>query len=117
MKRMITMLLLATIFTFCLAGCGEKQPVSGGTPENSQSQASGTNPNKGNEAKQSTMVGIVNRLENPLVILDEKDQYLKFDVENVSLDGIEDGDQVEITYTGTLSEDSTDLVATAIVQK
>ena len=45
-----------------------------------------------------------------------KDQYLKFSVDEVSLDGIEEGDEVEITYTGTLSEDSDDLVVVSVVK-
>lgn len=113
MRKIIAMLLLTFTLTFSLAGCGEKQPSDDIAPESSQSQNAKSDAKTGNQA---TMTGTVNRLENPLVVLDEKDQYLKFNVDGVSLDGIKEGDGVEITYTGTLSEDSADLVATSIIK-
>ncbi|WP_313529310.1 hypothetical protein [Anaerotignum sp.] len=113
MKKMIAMLLMVTALTLSLAGCGDKRPADDIVPESSQSQNVESDAAKADEA---TMTGIVNRVENPLVVLDDKDQYLKFNVDGVSLDDIKEGDEVEITYTGTLSEDSADLVAKSVIK-
>ncbi|WP_394884549.1 hypothetical protein [Clostridium butyricum] len=108
MKRFISLFLIVALFTCSLVGCGSHKDNSDITANDS---------NQSSETKESVMTGVVNRIDDYLVVLDDEGNYLKFKVDGISLDGFTEGDEVNITYTGTLSEDSEDLVAKDIVKK
>lgn len=74
-----------------------------------------TEDGKDTAAEEQTISGIINRLGEYLVLLDENSEYHIFDFdEAVDLSGLEEGDSVTVTYTGTLDSDDPAPVAISI---
>ena len=107
MKKLICLTLAFSVFLL-LTACGG--PAGGGSDAPAPS---------GDvvQAGDGVVRGIVNRLEEYLVLLTEEGEYLVLDLgEGVSLDGLEEGDGVAVTYTGDLEADDPAPVAIAIVR-
>lgn len=65
--------------------------------------------------EQQTISGVVNRIGDYLVLLDEEESYRIFDFgEGVDAAGVEEGDRVTVTYTGVLDSEDPAPVAIAI---
>jgi hypothetical protein len=62
-----------------------------------------------------TISGVINRLDDYLVLLDDSAEYHVFDFgEEVDKASLEEGDSVNITYTGTLDSENPSPVAIAV---
>ena len=118
MKRIFcTALMLCLVLS--LAACGQSNsnnnsnPSSApesSVPETSMPESSGTA-----ETEAQTISGIVNRLGNYLVLLDDEGNYLIFDFgEDVDSSTLAEGDRVTVTYTGDLGSENPAPVAVAI---
>ena len=106
MKRtlslMLTLMLVVLSLTACSALQGGKEPSS--TPAVRSAAPSG-------KSEEKVVRGIINRMDNFLVLLTEDDEYQTMDYgEGVTTDGFAEGDRVEITYTGELGENSTPVI-------
>ena len=67
------------------------------------------------ETETQTISGIVNRLGNYLVLLDDQDNYLIFDFgEDVDSSTLAEGGRVTVTYTGELGSEDPSPVAVDI---
>ena len=124
MKKVMT-LLLSFCLLLSLAACGQSkdQTANDQKEETSQEQTAGDtaqtpdaeNPDaetpsddqSGEEATgEQTISGVVNRLDDYLVLLDENGEYHNFDYGiDVDPTSLEEGDSVTVTYNGTLDGD------------
>ena len=114
MKK-IVMIILAAGLLFGAAACQSKEDKTTPTPEATSSMPEATpadkpettEPTMAPEAKQGeekTITGKINDIKNVMFILDDgKDAYVFPIDENFKMEGIKDGDQVTVTYTGELS--------------
>lgn len=110
-NKIILLLALMIILILPLVACSNDNNKS---KDNSQIES---NQSQEKEENKQTVSGIINRLDGNLVLLAE-DNYYVFTLDTgVTLDGLEEADEVTVTYTGTLVEQSDDLVATSIVKK
>ena len=120
MKKLMT-LLLSFCLLLSLAACGQSkdQPTDDQKTETSQEQPmddAAQNPDgeaadgesSGETAAEQTISGVVNRLDDYLVLLDENGEYHNFDYGiDVDPTSLEEGDSVTVTYNGTLDGDET----------
>ena len=111
MKRIFSMMLILAILTASLTACGM---LGGGkskdTPAPSQTEAAA-------QPEGKVVRGTINRIDNYLVLLTEKEEYQVLDFgEGVTLDDFTEGDKVEVTYTGELGSDETPAVIIAITK-
>ena len=127
MRRTTPVLLLLAIM-LGLSACGNAAkntpapttpaPVETTTPvEESTAPADETaapaETGKPNE-EEHAISGIINRMDDYLVLL-ANDEYQVFDLgQGVSTDGLEEGDEVTVVYTGTLGDEKTPPVAIEI---
>ena len=59
---------------------------------------------RANELEEKTITGKISDIKNVMFILDDgRDAYVFPLEEGTTLEGIQDGDQVQVTYTGELS--------------
>lgn len=101
-KRLVV-LALAMALVFTLVACGKKDDPA-------QKET-----NEENAEETHTISGVVNRLDDCLVLLDDAGDYHIFDFgEDVDQTSLEEGDNVTVTYTGTLDSDDPVPVATVI---
>ena len=113
MKRMICLTLALMALTLSLTACSllggnrpqeEKSNLSASS-EGSQSSAPDESDKDAKEEK--VVQGIINKLGSYLVLLTEDEEYQIMDYgEGVTVDGFQEGDKVEITYTGELGSDT-----------
>lgn len=98
MKKMMT-LLLTVCLVLSLAACGgEKKQADGG------------------EEETKTISGVVNQLDEYLVLLDSDGEYHIFDFgKDVDQSKLEEGENVTVTYTGTLDNSDPSPVAVSVV--
>lgn len=102
MKRAFICAFAVLCLAAALTGCGRKDAGP---------QESGSAPDDGKQ----TISGIVNRVDDYLVLLDDSEQYRLFDFgEDVDPGSLEEGDSVTVTYTGDLDSEDPPPVAVAI---
>ena len=102
MKKNLMLVLTVFCLVAALTACGQK----------GEDKKEGTDDSK--TAEEQTISGTVNRLGDYLVLLDG-DEYRVFDFgDSVDASGLEEGDRVTVTYTGTLGSEDPAPVATAI---
>lgn len=116
-KIFCTVLMLCLVLS--LAACGQSasnnSSAPGSTPESSVPESSMPESAGTEETETQTISGIVNRLGNYLVLLDDQDNYLIFDFgEDVDSSTLAEGDRVTVTYTGDLGSENPAPVAVAI---
>lgn len=105
MKRTLC-LLLTLILALSLAACGSTGSTKEQTPPPSDTQTPAPTP------QEKVIQGIINRIDSYLVLLMDDGEYQIMDYgDKVTMDGFEEGDKVEVTYTGELGvEDSTPVI-------
>ena len=106
MIRTICMTMALLLLVTALTACGRtgKQTAAKDTPAAGTEQAEG-----------KTVKGIINKIDNYLMLLTEEEEYQVMDYgEGVTMDGFAEGDKVEVTYTGTLGSESSTPVIVAI---
>ena len=126
MKKVICFLMTILLLGLLLAGCGspkkdknakeeEKETVSESgegeieeaVDETEESEAEG----------EKVIHGIINRIGDYLVLLTEDGEYQAMDFgEGITADGFEEGDSVDVTYTGELGQEDTQPVITAMTK-
>lgn len=116
MKHIWYRLVVCALMVLLLAGC--KAPSSGGkespkpvsTPETTQ-----TSDAPAPEGK--TLNGVINRIDDYLILLTDDGVYQPMDFgTGITMEGFEEGDRVEVTYTGELNAPDADPVIVAITK-
>ena len=125
-KRLFSGVLLAAGLTavLTLTGCAQLRQLTpgGGQPGASAQSAQSSSPSgsqggqKGQEDQEvKTIQGTLNQVdaEQEYLVLVADEAYCRFDCSDsgADLSGLEPGDSVTITYTGTLDEESDDVTA------
>ena len=133
MKKFM-MLLLSFCLLLSLAACGQSKDQTSGDQkdETNQEETAGdpaqnpdgeapdaetpTDDQSGEEAVgEHTISGVVNRLDEYLVLLDEDGEYHIFDYGiDVDPTSLEEGDKVTVSYNGTLDDEKETPVAVSI---
>lgn len=104
MKK-LWMIALTTVLLFSAVGCGREKkpspaPEAAAKPEISEPIKSSDT----HELEEKTITGKISDIKNVMFILDDgRDAYVFPLEEGTTLKGIQDGDQVQVTYTGELS--------------
>lgn len=120
MKKILPLTCMMLCLLWALAACGQtaadgREPSS---PAASQETAGDTGTEATTDAadpEEKTISGIVNRLGSYLVLLDDEGAYHIFDFgEGVDAANLEEGDRVNVTYTGVLDNEDPAPVAAAI---
>lgn len=113
MKRTFYRIALCALLIVALAGC--KPAADTGKQESAPPDSTPTASAQAVEGK--TLTGVINRLEDYLVLLTDDGVYQPMDFgEGVSTQGLEEGDKVEVTYTGELNSVDADPVIVAITK-
>ena len=100
MKKVFMLTLATVCLLAALTACGQK---------NTEKEADD------GAAQEESISGVVNRLGDYLVLLDGDGEYRIFDFgKDVDASALEEGDQVKVTYTGTLGSEDPAPVAVAI---
>ena len=132
MKRMISGV-LAALMLLTLAACSSGTGNASGTDDTTGSgtvsgteDTSGTGPDStsdtgtdtGADAEETAAIsGVVNRLDDYLVLLTDDGEYMVFDFgEDVDPAELEEGDSVTVTYTGELGSEDPAPVAVSITK-
>ena len=130
MKRMISGV-LAALMLLTLAACSSGTGNASGTDDTTGSGAvSGTEDTSGTgtdstsdsgtdtgaDAEETAAIsGVVNRLDDYLVLLTDDGEYMVFDFgEDVDSSSLEEGDRVTVSYTGQLGSEDPAPVAVSI---
>jgi hypothetical protein len=113
MKRIAYVTLLLLLLTLPLSACSSGESAKESktpAPESSQTEPV-------IQTEEQVVHGIINRIDDYLVLLTEDGNYLSMDLgEGVTLDGFEEGDNVDVTYTGNLEAEEILPVVTAITK-
>lgn len=100
MKKILLSILAVACLLAALTACGRKDGQ-----QSTDSSAS----------EEQTISGIVNQLDDYLILLGSDEQYHIFDFgEDVDPSSLEEGDSVTVTYTGTLDGEESSPVAVSI---
>ena len=111
MKRIATMILGAALM-LSLASCS-KLGLPGRQSASPAPSESGTA-----EISTATVTGIINRMDDFLVLLLDNGDYQIFDfAKGMDTSGFAEGDGVEVTYTGVLGDENATPVATQMVKQ
>ena len=130
MKRMISGV-LAALMLLTLAACSSGTGNVSGTDDTTGSGAvsgtedtagtgtdstSDTGTDTGADAEETAAIsGVVNRLDDYLVLLTDDGEYMVFDFgEDVDSSSLEEGDRVTVSYTGQLGSEDPAPVAVSI---
>ena len=130
MKRMISGV-LAALMLLTLAACSSGTGNASGTDDTTGSgTVSGTEDTSGTgtdstsdsgtdtgaDAEETAAIsGVVNRLDDYLVLLTDDGEYMVFDFgEDVDSSSLEEGDRVTVSYTGQLGSEDPAPVAVSI---
>ena len=130
MKRMISGV-LAALMLLTLAACGSGTGNASGTDDTTGSGAvsgaedtsgtgtdstSDTGTDTGADTEETAAIsGVVNRLDDYLVLLTDDGEYMVFDFgEDVDSSSLEEGDRVTVSYTGQLGSEDPAPVAVSI---
>ncbi len=105
MKKMLMLAFTTLCLLAILTACGQKNTGKEGQTGKEDDPA----------PQEQTISGTVNRLEDYLVLVDGEGAYHVFDFgEDVDPDSLSEGDDVTVTYTGTLDSEDPAPVATAV---
>lgn len=105
-KRGWSCLLASLLLALSLTACGQSAAPEASAPAETETQA---------QVQTQTISGVVNRKGDFLVLLTDDGEYQPFSFgDGVSGDGLEEGDSVTITYTGTLGDENNTPTAVAI---
>lgn len=109
MKRTICLMLTLLILGLSLTACGSTGSSKEQTPPPSNTQTA-------TPAQEEKVVhGIINRIDSYLVLLTDDGEYQVMDYgDNVTLDDFQEGDKVDVTYTGELGVEDNNPVITGI---
>lgn len=108
MKRLVCMMMTLVLAATCLTACGG---TGGGKTADNKPAA----PSTSQQAEEKTLHGVINRIDNYLVILTDDGEYQVMDYgDGVTLDDYAEGDSVNVTYTGELGVEGSNPVITAI---
>ncbi len=130
MKRMISGV-LAALMLLTLAACSSGTGNASGTDDTTGSgtvsgtedtsgtgtdSTSDTGTDTGADAEETAVIsGVVNRLDDYLVLLTDDGEYMVFDFgEDVDSSSLEEGDRVTVSYTGQLGSEDPAPVAVSI---
>ena len=130
MKRMISGV-LAALMLLTLAACSSGTGNASGTDDTTGSgtvsgtedtsgtgtdSTSDTGTDTGADAEETAAIsGVVNRLDDYLVLLTDDGEYMVFDFgEDVDFSSLEEGDRVTVSYTGQLGSEDPAPVAVSI---
>ncbi len=130
MKRMISGV-LAALMLLTLAACSSGTGNASGTDDTTGSgtvsgtedtsgtgtdSTSDTGTDTGADAEETAAIsGVVNRLDDYLVLLTDDGEYMVFDFgEDVDSSSLEEGDRVTVSYTGQLGSEDPAPVAVSI---
>ena len=130
MKRMISGV-LAALMLLTLAACSSGTGNVSGTDDTTGSgtvsgtedtsgtgtdSTSDTGTDTGADAEETAAIsGVVNRLDDYLVLLTDDGEYMVFDFgEDVDSSSLEEGDRVTVSYTGQLGSEDPAPVAVSI---
>ena len=130
MKRMISGV-LAALMLLTLAACSSGTGNASGTDDTTGSgtvsgtedtsgtgtdSISDTGTDTGADAEETAAIsGVVNRLDDYLVLLTDDGEYMVFDFgEDVDSSSLEEGDRVTVSYTGQLGSEDPAPVAVSI---
>ena len=130
MKRMISGV-LAALMLLTLAACSSGTGNASGTDDTTGSGAvsgtedtsgtgtdstSDTGTDTGADAEETAAIsGVVNRLDDYLVLLTDDGEYMVFDFgEDVDSSSLEEGDRVTVSYTGQLGSEDPAPVAVSV---
>ena len=100
---------LAIALTAC-SGTGAPAGTPAGTASAPQESAVVETQTPAPEAESHTLQATLNSVDTGLdflVAVDENGNYCRFNLGGVDADGLEPGDSIQITYTGTLSDGET----------
>lgn len=108
MKRKFAMMVLvATMATSMMTGCGAKSDNAGAAQQEETTQQEGT-ATEGQSEETSTFTGTLDEVKDFMFIVTGEDgtcYEFTFDEEKPEgLDSVNVGDKVTVTYTGTVSE-------------
>ena len=105
MKKLFLLTLTLLCLLAFLTGCGGRKAAADKTDDTAETTV----------AEGQTISGVVNRLGEFLVLLDDNGDYHTFDFGvDVDPSGLEEGDNVTVTYNGTLDSEDETPVATDI---
>ena len=124
MKKMVctlmTLLLLGLLLTSCglIGGNSGQKEDKEETPPVSDSGEDGetSDETSGDSGEGKTVRGIINRIDDCLVLLIEEEYQVMDFGEGVTPEGFSEGDEVEVTYTGELGAEESTPVITAITR-
>lgn len=105
---------LAIALTAC-SGTGAPAGTPAGTASAPQESAVVETQTPAPEAERHTLQATLNSVDTGLdflVAVDENGNYCRFNLGGVDADGLEPGDSIQITYTGTLSDGEGEPTAT-----
>lgn len=115
-KQIILAGCLAVMLTVALAACSRNQPpsVSQGSGNSGSGSSSVPAPSEGEETK--TLEGTLNQVDEGLglLLVVSDGQYCRFDLNEADISGLEPGDLVKVTYTGTLDPESDEVTAAVV---
>ena len=115
MKKILLLALTMLCLLASLTACGGQKGTANQQDDTATDTTTDTTTDTASDTasdtttEEQTISGIVNRLGEFLVLLDDNGDYHTFDFGiDVDPSGLEEGDSVTVTYNGTLdSEDST----------
>lgn len=109
MKRIATMILGAAL-VLSLAACAKP-----GAPAK---QSSSPAPTESETVETKTVTGVINRIDDYLVLLLDNGDYQIFDFDKeLDPSSFAEGDKVEVTYTGVLGDENATPVAVVIMKE
>ena len=112
-KQLICLALALSTLLLLLTACGGQGKQGGKSSGDASPAATESNAPVGD----GVVHGIVNRIDDYLVLLVGAGEYLAMDLgEGVTLDSFEEGDEVDVTYTGDLEAEEILPVAIAITK-
>lgn len=106
--RKIVMIILTAGLLLGTAACQSKEdkptPTPEVTPPLTPEAAETPSTSETKQGEEKTITGKISDIKNVMFILDDGKEAYVFPIdENFKMDGIQDGDQVQVTYTGELS--------------
>lgn len=114
MKRILPSLILTLMLALSLTACapfGAAKPSGDAVPQSTPAASA-------DRADAQQVRGVINRVDNYLVLLTDDEEYQVMDLaEGVTLDGFAEGDRVTVTYTGKLGVEEHPPVITAIAKE
>lgn len=100
--RLTLMITLTFVLSMFSTSCGASNDSAGASSTDTPAES----PQESAEQAEQTVEGTINRLGDYLVLITEESEYQIMDFsEGFSAEGFDEGDDVVITYTGTLGNE------------